>query len=110
MPVPARVANDASRDWHLHVVDDSVAVCGGSVAQIAMDAGGKLLFARYSRAEEREADSAAAGYLVAAGMDPRGVHAVGAAAGGPRRDPSALEAWFESHPAEAAHIARSRAL
>lgn len=171
----AAVADDASRDWHFHVVDDTVVnafavpgghifvhrglielaggygelagvlahevahvtlrhsveqlrartrtsvlvsvfcsfvpVCGGTVAQIAIDAGGQLLLARYSREDEREADSASVGYLVAAGIDPRGIPAMFARLEEVRRaDPGALATWFGTHPLERERIAGTERL
>lgn len=88
-----------------------VSVCGSAVAQIALDVGGQVLFAKYSREDESEADSAAVGYLVAAGVDPRGIVTMFEQFAEQRgRDPTVLDAWFGSHPLEESRIARTSAL
>lgn len=88
-----------------------VSVCGSTVAQIALDVGGQVLFAKYSRDDESEADSAAVGYLVSAGIDPRGIVSMFEQFAAQRsRDPTALDAWFGSHPLEESRIARTGAL
>jgi predicted Zn-dependent protease len=88
-----------------------VNVCASTVAQVALDVGGQALFAKYSRDDESQADSAAVGYLVAAGIDPRGIPAMFARLAAERQaDPTALDAWFGSHPLEASRIARTRAV
>ena len=88
-----------------------VSVCSSTAAQIAIDVGGQALFARYSRDDEAQADSAAIGYLVAAGIDPRGIPAMFARMAAERRtDPGALDAWFGSHPLEESRITRTTAL
>lgn len=88
-----------------------VNVCSSTVAQVALDVGGQALFAKYSRDDESQADSAAVGYLVAAGIDPRGIPSLFARLATERQaDPTALDAWFGSHPLEASRIARTRAV
>lgn len=88
-----------------------VNVCGSPVAQVALDVGGQALFAKYSRDDEAEADSAAVGYLVAAGIDPRGIPAMFDRMAQLRQaSPSALEAWFGSHPIEAERVTRTSAV
>lgn len=169
------VADDASRDWHFYLVDDStvnafavpgghifvhrglieraatyselagvlghevahvtlrhsvarmrsrtrtgvivtvfcaiVSVCSSAAAQVAIDVGGQALFARYSRDDEAEADSAAVGYLLSAGIDPRGIPAMFQRLADLRdADPTALDAWFGSHPQEASRVARTTRL
>lgn len=85
-----------------------VGVCGSTVAQIALDVGGQVLFARYSRNDESEADSAAVGYLVAAGIDPRGIVSMFEQFAALRgRDATALDAWFGSHPLEESRVAHT---
>ena len=88
-----------------------VNVCNSSAAQIAIDVGGQALFAKYSRDDEAQADSAAVGYLVSAGINPNGIPRMFERMASLRReDPSALEAWFGSHPLEQARISTTRAL
>ena len=88
-----------------------VSVCSSTAAQIAIDVGGQALFAKYSRDDEAQADSAAVGYLVSAGINPNGIPRMFERMASLRReDPSALEAWFGSHPLEQARISSTRAL
>ncbi len=88
-----------------------VNVCSSTAAQVAIDVGGQALFAKYSRDDEAQADSAAIGYLIAAGIDPRGIPAMFSRLAAERRtDPGALDAWFGSHPLEESRIARTTAL
>ncbi|HEX9562969.1 MAG TPA: M48 family metalloprotease [Gemmatimonadaceae bacterium] len=169
------VADDASRDWHFHVVDDTVvnafavpgghvfvyrglvdragsygelagvvaheiahvtlrhsveqlrartrtnvlvglfctvvSVCGSPVAQVAIDAGGQVLFARHSREDETESDSASVSYLMAAGIDPRAIPVMFTRLAEARqRDPFRLESWFATHPQDGDRIARTAEL
>jgi predicted Zn-dependent protease len=86
-------------------------ICSSSAARVAIDVGGQVLFAKYSRDDEAQSDSAAVGYLVAAGIDPRGIPAMFKRLGAIRQaDPTALDAWFGSHPLEESRVARTNAL
>ena len=86
-------------------------ICSSSAARVAIDVGGQVLFAKYSRDDESQADSAAVGYLVAGGIDPRGIPAMFERLGAIRQtDPTALDAWFGSHPLEESRVARTNAL
>lgn len=88
-----------------------VSVCSSTAAQVAIDVGGQALFAKYSRHDEAEADSAAVGYLVSAGINPSGIPRMFERMASLRReDPSALESWFGSHPLEQTRITATRAL
>ena len=88
-----------------------VSICSSTAAQVALDVGGQALFAKYSRDDESEADSAAVGYLVAAGIDPRGITSMFEQFASQRaHDPTALDAWFGSHPLEESRIRRTAAL
>ena len=88
-----------------------VNVCSNTAARIVIDVGGQALFAKYSRDDEAQADSAAVGYLVAAGIDPRGIPAMFRRLAEQRQtDPSALDAWFGSHPLEQSRVARTNEL
>lgn len=95
----------------LTVVCSVIDLCGSTAAQVVIGVGGQVLFAKYSRDDEAEADSAAVGYLAAAGIDPGGVPAMF------RRlmdqqaaTPSGVLTWFASHPAEGERVARTQAL
>ena len=84
--------------------------CEGAAAQVAINAAGTLWFARHSRADEAEADSAAVVTLVRAGIDPSGVPAMFARLLAARqRQPGPLDAFFASHPLEEERIAATRA-
>lgn len=86
-------------------------ICSSTAAQVALDVGGQALFAKYSRDDEAQADSAAVGYLVAAGIDPRGIPAMFRRMAAERQaDPSALDSWFGSHPLEESRVARTNEL
>jgi predicted Zn-dependent protease len=81
------------------------------VAQVAIGLGGEALFAKHSRDDERQADSAAVEYLLNAGIDPRGVPDMfRRLMEAKRANPSAVESWFSTHPLEEERIARTEAL
>ncbi|HEX5581791.1 MAG TPA: M48 family metallopeptidase [Gemmatimonadaceae bacterium] len=85
--------------------------CESGTAQVAINLAGSAWFARHSREDEAEADSASVFILQRAGIDPEGV---------PRfferllqareRDPLTVETWFSSHPLEESRVDASRAL
>ena len=88
-----------------------VNVCSSTAAQVAIDVGGQALFAKYSRDDEAQADSAAVQYLLAAGINPRGIPSMFERLAAERRvDPTALDAWFGSHPLEKTRVSRTNAL
>ncbi|MFB6368628.1 MAG: M48 family metalloprotease, partial [Gemmatimonadota bacterium] len=76
-------------------------------ARAGIGIGANLYFARYSRAQESEADSLAVGYLVRSGWDPRGlVDFFRQLLEMRERHPNALEALFASHPVTEERIRR----
>ena len=84
--------------------------CEGAAAQVAINAAGAAWFARHSREDEAEADSAAVATLVRAGIDPEGVPAMFTRLlAERRRQPGPLDAFFASHPLEEQRIAATRA-
>lgn len=86
-------------------------ICGSTAAQVAIDVGGKALFAKYSRDDEAQADSAAVRYLVAARINPRGIPSMFTRLASLRRtNASALDAWFGSHPLEQSRVDSTNAL
>jgi beta-barrel assembly-enhancing protease len=86
-------------------------LCASDVARIAIGVGGDVVFARYSRDDESEADSAAVEYLVRAGIDPRGVPRMFERLLAARtREPTVVDAWLGSHPLEESRITRTSAL
>jgi predicted Zn-dependent protease len=86
-------------------------ICASDVARVAIGVGGDIVFARYGREDESEADSVAVEYLVRAGIDPRGVPRMFERLLAARaREPTVVDAWLGSHPLEESRIARTTAL
>lgn len=80
-----------------------------SVEQAAVNVGGGLVFANYSRDAEEEADAVAVPLLVAAGINPSGlVTFFQKLLDDQKRSPSALQQWFSTHPTTADRIADTR--
>jgi beta-barrel assembly-enhancing protease len=80
-------------------------ICQNAVTQVVVNAAGSALFAKYSRADEAEADSEAVVNVVAAGYDPRGIPELFQILMRERqRAPSKLDAFFASHPLEESRI------
>ena len=82
--------------------------CEGAAARVGLQVGGSLLFARFGREAEREADAGAFGNVVRAGIDPRGMRTFFAqlaaeeeAGGGGGR----VGAWFADHPGTGERVA-----
>ena len=83
-------------------------LCSSDVARAAIQVGGAALFARYSRQDEAEADSVALGFVIDAGIDPRGIPALfKKLIEERRRSPMRIEGFFASHPLEEDRIAAS---
>ena len=81
-------------------------VCSSDAARVAINVGGAALFARFSRRDELEADSAAVGVLVRAGYDPQGIASMFAKLLETREQrPDLVAGWFASHPLEEDRIA-----
>ena len=67
--------------------------------QAAIQVGGGLVFARYSRQDEDEADGVAVPLMVRAGISPNGLPSFFRQLVAERQQsPSALEQWFSTHP------------
>ena len=84
-------------------------VCEGAAAQIGIQVAGSLLFARFGREDEREADAGAFQNVVRAGIDPRGMRtffrtlaAEERASGG---GADVVGAWFADHPGTVDRVA-----
>jgi predicted Zn-dependent protease len=76
-------------------------LCSSDAARVAINVGGAALFARFSRQDEFEADSAAVGITTRAGFSPEGIATMFAKLLNDReRQPAAVEGWFTSHPLE----------
>jgi predicted Zn-dependent protease len=81
-------------------------ICSSSAARVAINVGGAALFARFSRRDELEADSAAVGILIRAGYDPQGIATMYAKLLETREQrPDLVAGWFASHPLEEDRIA-----
>jgi len=81
-------------------------ICSSNAARVAINVGGAALFARFSRRDELQADSAAVGILERAGYDPQGIVSMFAKLLEMREQrPDMVEGWFASHPLEEDRIA-----
>ena len=80
-----------------------------SVEQLAVGLGGGAVFAKFSRDDEREADSIAVAYMTEARIDPSGmVDMFETLRSLQARDPSKVELWFASHPMPAERITNTQ--
>jgi beta-barrel assembly-enhancing protease len=80
-------------------------LCSSDAARVAINVGGAAIFARFSRRDELEADSAAVGIVRRAGYDPRGIATMFASLLQVREQrPDIVSGWFASHPLEEARI------
>ena len=83
------------------VVCALTSLCSSDAARVAIDVGGAALFARFSRQDEFEADSAAVGITARAGFDPDGIATMFSKLLRDReRQPDVVSGWFASHPLE----------
>lgn len=86
-------------------------VCESGVTQAAVNVGGSALFAKFSRADEREADAEAVSTTVKAGISPYGIPEMFELLLSERkRNPSGLESFFSSHPMEESRITATQSL
>jgi predicted Zn-dependent protease len=93
------------------VICSITSFCNSEAARTAISVGGTALFARYSRNDELEADSASVALLSPAGFDPRGVPTFfGRLLVERERDPMLVETWFASHPLEETRINHANAV
>jgi predicted Zn-dependent protease len=83
----------------------------GVLEQVAIEAGGAAVFAKYGREAEREADQRAIQTLPAAGYDPEGVATFFEdLLEQQQRQPTLLDTWFASHPTSAERVQNARTL
>jgi predicted Zn-dependent protease len=69
------------------------------------------VIARYSRADELQADSEAVENVLKVNIDPEGIPALFEVLMRQReREPSVVDAWFSTHPLEESRIEHSRGL
>ena len=85
--------------------------CDNTVGRIAVQAGSSALMAKFSRADELEADSVAVGYMAAIGLDPDGIPMMFRRLMEERGSrPVSVEAWFGTHPLEEDRVQQARRL
>ncbi len=85
-------------------------VCESGAAKTAINVGGTALFAKFSRQDESEADAEAVKTTVKAGIDPHGIPAMFRILLAERQaDPTAVDAFFATHPLEEARITATNA-
>ena len=83
----------------------------GVVEQVAIEAGGAAVFAKYGREAEREADQRAVQTLPAAGYDPEGVATFFEELMAQQaREPGLLDTWFASHPTSQERVRNARTM
>jgi len=83
------------------VVCALTSLCSSDAARVAINVGGAALFARFSRQDEFEADSAAVEITARAGFDPDAIATMFSKLLRDRESqPDVVSAWFASHPLE----------
>lgn len=83
-------------------------ICNNGLGQAAIQVGGQAVFARFSRQDEAQADSAGIAELVRAGINPNGMTEMFRKLLAERQTkPSGLDAWFTDHPLEEDRITAS---
>lgn len=86
-------------------------LCDGAMANVAINVAGAAWFAKHSRADEAEADSAGIHAVMASGISPRGIPTFfGTLMEERRTSPTILDDWFSSHPLEEDRVARTQAI
>lgn len=95
----------------LTVLCSVTSICEGALGQVAVNMAGSALLAKYSRADEAEADSQAVVNVIAAGISPRGIPEFFRVLMSERkRDPNLLDNFFASHPLEESRVQRTQEL
>ena len=85
-------------------------VCGSDAGQAAVGVAGSALFAKFSREDEAEADAEGVKTTIKAGIDPHGIPEMFKILLEERKsNPSAVDAFFASHPLEEDRIAATEA-
>jgi beta-barrel assembly-enhancing protease len=86
-------------------------LCESQLGQAAINIGGTAVIARYSRADELEADSEAVENVLKVNIDPEGIPSLFEVLMQQRRtEPTIVDAWFSTHPLEESRIDHSRSL
>jgi beta-barrel assembly-enhancing protease len=84
-------------------------VCNSGIAQTGINVLGNVVFAKFSRDDEREADKAGIEEMVRAGINPNGMASMFEKLLAERQSrPSSLETWFATHPMEEERIQNAR--
>ena len=95
----------------LTVLCTVTSLCDGAIGQVAVNAAGSALLARYSRTDEAEADSQAVVNVINAGISPHGIpEFFQVLMAERRRDPNLLDNFFATHPLEESRVERTRDL
>ena len=80
-------------------------LCESGISQVSINVAGSAILARYSRADEIEADSQAVVNVINAGIHPSGVPEFFEALLSERsRNPSMFDTFFASHPVEESRV------
>jgi beta-barrel assembly-enhancing protease len=86
-------------------------LCDSQLGRAAINVGGTAVIARYSRADELEADSEAVENVLKVNIDPEGIPALFEVLMQQRRvQPTIVDAWFSTHPLEESRIDHARQL
>ncbi|MEO8194629.1 MAG: M48 family metalloprotease, partial [Gemmatimonadales bacterium] len=86
-------------------------LCDSQLGQAAINIGGTAVIARYSRADELEADSEAVENVLRVNIDPEGIPTLFEVLMTQRRtEPTVVEGWFSTHPLEESRIEHARVL
>ncbi|MGI8545879.1 MAG: M48 family metallopeptidase [Gemmatimonadaceae bacterium] len=81
-------------------------VCNNQATGTAINVGASALFAKFSRTDETQADDGAIGIVVRAGISPNGLVTMFQKLLNERQShPTAVDAWFATHPLEESRIA-----
>jgi len=85
-------------------------VCNSQAAATAINLGGNVVFAKFSRDDEAEADEEGVKNVVRAGIDPRGIPEMFRILLDERASsPSTVSSWFATHPLEEDRIKATEA-
>jgi len=85
--------------------------CENAATGAAINVAGNIVFARFSRQDEQQADESAVTYVTRAGIDPRGLVTMFQTLLSERKStPTAVDSWFSTHPLEESRIADVNAL
>jgi len=86
-------------------------VCDSQAGRAIVQVGGSAIMARFSRADELEADSVAVGYVTDAGLDPDGIPSMFRRLMEERdRSPDVLDSFFGTHPLEEDRVQQAERL